>query len=273
MAIKGRTAFRIGIVVIALSVLGWKHFHPQTSATPETAVTTSAAAAPSSTPVKPQTWTLGSLTLKPCELGQPNSGLSTAAWCAPFEVPENRDDPNSRKIELKLAVIRSSAQVASKDMLVMLAGGPGQAATESWPGVATALQPLLQHRHVVLLDQRGTGGSNPLTCKDEGEGTEGGSEDIDVSAESQKRETERCLKQLEGKADPAHYTTSAAVRDLEAVRQALGAPTVRSGRRVLRHARRAAVREALSGRRAQPRARQRGAERAGARRRVRDQSR
>ncbi len=225
MAIKGRTAFRIGVVVVALAVLGWKHFHPpsiDTDTAADTAVTSTAKPA---APAKPQTWKLGTLTLAPCELGQPNSGLSTAAWCAPFEVPENRDDPHSRKIRLKLAVIRSSAQVASKDMLVMLAGGPGQAATESWPGVSTALQPLTAHRHVVLLDQRGTGGSNPLTCKDEGEGTEGGTEDIDASPERQKRETERCLKQLQDKADPRYYTTTIATQDLEDVRKALGSPT------------------------------------------------
>src|SRR5262245_455706 len=138
MAIKGRTAFRLGVVVIALAVLGWKHFHPPVSAAAADTTATIAPVDHPSTPVEPQTWQLGSLTFKPCELGQPNSGLSTAAWCAPFEVPENRDDPNSRKIQLKLAVIRSSAQVAAKDMLVMLAGGPGQAATESWPGVSTA---------------------------------------------------------------------------------------------------------------------------------------
>jgi len=225
MAIKGRTAFRLGVVVIALAVLGWKHFHPAASEAADDTTATSAPVDHPSTPVKPQAWKLGSLTLKPCELGQPNSGLSTAAWCAPFEVPENRDDPNSRKLQLKLAVIRSSAQVAAKDMLVMLAGGPGQAATESWPGVSTALQPLTAHRHVVLLDQRGTGGSNPLTCKDEGEGTEGGSEDIDTSPERQKQETERCLKQLAGRADPRYYTTTIAAQDLEDVRKALGSPT------------------------------------------------
>jgi pimeloyl-ACP methyl ester carboxylesterase len=225
MAIKGRTAFRVGVAVVALAVLGWKHFHPPASvAATDTRATTAPVDHPS-TPVVAQTWKLGSLTLTPCELGQPNSGLSTAAWCAPFEVPENRDDPHSRKIHLKLAVIRSSAQVASKDMLVMLAGGPGQAATESWPGVSTALQPLTAHRHVVLLDQRGTGGSNPLTCKDEGEGTEGGSEDIDASAERQKQEAARCLKQLDGRADPRYYTTTIAAQDLEDVRKALGSPT------------------------------------------------
>jgi len=225
MAIKGRTAFRIGVVVVGLAALGWRHFHPPVSTVAEDAAPLSTPADHPSTPVVQPTWKLGSLTLTPCELGQPNSGLSTAAWCAPFEVPENREDPGSRKIKLKLAVIRSSAQVASKDMLVMLAGGPGQAATESWPGVSTALQPLTAHRHVVLLDQRGTGGSNPLTCKDEGEGTEGGSEDIDASADRQKQETERCLKQLEDKADPRYYTTTIAAQDLEDVRKALGSPT------------------------------------------------
>lgn len=225
MAINGRTALRIGTVVIALGVLGWKHFHPPVEAAAgDTSVATAPSDAPS-TPVKPEVWKLGSLTLKPCELGQPNSGLSTAAWCAPFDVPENRADPHSRRINLKLAVIRSSAQVASKDMLVMLAGGPGQAATESWPGVAGALQPLTQHRHVVLLDQRGTGGSNPLTCKDEDEGTEGGTEDADPSAERQKQLIEHCLKQLEGRADPRFYTTTIAAQDLEDVRKALGSPT------------------------------------------------
>src|SRR5579859_4928319 len=227
MAINRRTLLRIGIVAVGLAAVGWSHFHPHNATTSDDETASAAAARPpqSTKPVPPQTWHLGSLTLTPCELGQPNSGLSTAAWCAPFEVPENRDDPHSRKIGLKLAVIRSSAQVASKDMLVLLAGGPGQAATESWPGVSAALQPLTAHRHVVLLDQRGTGGSHPLTCKDEGEGTEGGSEDIDASADRQKQETENCLKQLEGKADPRYYTTTIAAQDLEDVRKALGSPT------------------------------------------------
>ncbi|WP_114239626.1 alpha/beta hydrolase [Dyella sp. C9] len=226
MSIKGRTILRIGAVAVGLAALGWKQFHrPAADASDSPSPVPAAVATQPAMPAKPQTWQLGSLTLRPCELGQPNSGLSTAAWCAPFEVPENRNDPHSRKIALKLAVIRSSAQVAAKDMLVLLAGGPGQAATESWPGVATALQPLTAHRHVLLLDQRGTGGSNPLSCKaDEGEAP-AGDEDADSSPEQQRAETVRCLKQLEGKADPRYYTTTVAAQDLEDVRKALGAPT------------------------------------------------
>jgi pimeloyl-ACP methyl ester carboxylesterase len=228
MAINGRTVLRIGIVAIGLGALGWNHFHKRAETSPDddtAAVAAALPAAKSTSPAKPQTWQLGSLTLTPCELGQPNSGLSTAAWCAPFEVPENRNDAHSRKIHLKLAVIRSSAQVASKNMLVMLAGGPGQAATESWPGVATALQPLTAHRHVLLLDQRGTGGSNPLTCRSEKAGEEGVADDDDASPDKQRAEVVQCLKQLENKADPRYYTTTIAAQDLEDVRKALGSPT------------------------------------------------
>ena len=226
MAINGRTALRIGIVAVGLAALGWNHFHPRGArAGADDDVPVAAATRAPATPAKPQSWRLGSLTLTPCELGQPNSGLSTAAWCAPFEVPENRDDPHSRTIRLKLAVIRSSAQVASRDMLVMLAGGPGQAATESWSGVSTALQPLTAHRHVLLLDQRGTGGSNPLTCKDESAGPEGGADALDERPEKEREETQRCLKLLADKADPRYYTTTVAVQDLEDVRKALGSPT------------------------------------------------
>lgn len=226
MAIHGRTALRIGIVAVGLAALGWNHFHARTAepSQADEAATVTTPAMPAAS-AKPQTWKLGSLTLAPCELGQPNSGLSTAAWCAPFEVPENRDDPQRRKIKLKLAVIRSSAQVVAADMLVMLAGGPGQAATESWPGVSTALQPLTAHRHVLLLDQRGTGGSNPLTCKDESAGPEGGADALDERPEKEREETQRCLKLLANKADPRYYTTTVAEQDLEEVRKALGSPT------------------------------------------------
>ncbi|WP_266170328.1 alpha/beta hydrolase [Dyella subtropica] len=227
MTIKGRTAMRIGAVVIGLSALAWNQFHPRehTDDTSKDTAAQSVSASTPKTPAKPETWKLGSLTLTPCELGQPNSGLSTAAWCAPFEVPENRDDPHSRKIKLRLGVIRSSAQLASQDMLVLLAGGPGQAATETWPGVAGALQPLLAHRHVLLLDQRGTGGSNPLTCKPAEQKAGNHDDEGPFDADKLSDEATHCLKQLEGKADPRYYTTTVAVQDLEDVRQALGAPT------------------------------------------------
>jgi pimeloyl-ACP methyl ester carboxylesterase len=225
MALSKRTMLRLGAVAVVMGLLGWQqlrdHHHPPVPAnTPAVAATTAAAPLP---PAPLPTWRLGSLTLTACELTQPNSGQSTAAWCAPFEVPENRADPHSRKISLKLAVLRSGAQVASKDMPVFLAGGPGQAATDAAGTVAAVLKPLLAHRHVLLLDQRGTGGSNALTCKDSDE-TSMPDEDDTFDAAEVAAAAADCLKQLSPRADPRYYTTTIAAQDLEEVRQALGAP-------------------------------------------------
>ena len=225
MALKGRTAMRIGALVVGLGVLAWGHFHhPQQSAAPTAPDTATPAAATSARPpAKPQTWQVGAVTLTACQLGQPNSGLSTSAWCAMFPVPENRADPHSRTIRLKLALLRSRAQVASKDMLVFLAGGPGQAATDSAGAIATMLDPLRAHRDVLLLDQRGTGGSNALTCKDSGDATTPGDDDS-FDANKMRAAAADCLKQLASHADPRFYTTTVAAQDLEDVRKALGSP-------------------------------------------------
>jgi len=166
---------------------------------------------------------LGSLAFTPCELDQRNSAATTAAFCAPFQVPENRDQPDGRRIDLKLALIRGGEQASARDLVVLLAGGPGQAAVEAWPRAVAGFGPLLEHHNVLLLDQRGTGGSHALVCKDD-------PSDIDAAAVSEidldkvRALTKACLDDVSKNADPAQYTTSVAVEDLEAVRQALGAP-------------------------------------------------
>ncbi|HSX60169.1 MAG TPA: alpha/beta fold hydrolase [Tahibacter sp.] len=171
--------------------------------------------------------TLGSLTFARCELTQPRSAATTAAWCAPFSQPENRALPDGRRITFRLGLIRSDAAKVAADPLVLLAGGPGQAATESWPQVGPALALARRTRHVILLDQRGTGGSNALRCDDE---ADHGSDVVKAArahgadADAARALTERCLRGIADKADATQYTTSEAVEDLEALRQALGAP-------------------------------------------------
>lgn len=225
MALNGRTAIRIGAVVVGLGFLAWNQLRSREQAgapaAPPAAATVAARPQP---PAKPETWKLGTLTLTACDVAQPNSGLSTAAWCADFPVPENRADPHSRTIKLKLAVLRSRAQVASPDMLVFLAGGPGQAATESAGAVSTVLKPLLAHRHVLLLDQRGTGGSNALGCKASDEAA-APADDSTFDAGKLRAAAAECLHQLAGRADPRYYTTTIAAQDLEDVRKAIGSPS------------------------------------------------
>ncbi len=168
---------------------------------------------------------IGTLHFTSCELPQIQSSATTAAHCAPFRVPEDRAAPDARRIDLRLALIRSETTNAAPDPVVLLAGGPGQAATESWPQVAAALAPLRRHRHVLLLDQRGTGGSNKLDCKDDEPSAErevGGEPGGEPDGATIARVLGACVTQLAGHADPRHYTTSDAVEDLEALRQALG---------------------------------------------------
>lgn len=169
-------------------------------------------------------FTLGALAFAPCELDPTSDTATINAFCAPFEVPENWDKPDGRRIGLRLALVRSDALVAERDVVVLLAGGPGQAATEAYPRVAASFAPLLRHRNLLLLDQRGTGGSHPLTCGDDdsNESESGRAAEIDIG--KVRESTRRCLDHVAKNADPAEYTTTAAVRDLEAVRQALGGP-------------------------------------------------
>ncbi|WP_300615938.1 alpha/beta hydrolase, partial [Dokdonella sp.] len=168
-------------------------------------------------------FSLGSLRFEPCELGQRNSAATTAAFCAPFEVPENWDKPDGRRIGLRLAMIRSDSEAPARDLVVLLAGGPGQAATEVYPRAAGAFAPLLRKRNVVLMDQRGTGGSHALECAPDLSGDEAEAAGA-LDLAKLRANTRACLDSVAKNADPAQYTTTAAVRDLEALRQALGAP-------------------------------------------------
>jgi pimeloyl-ACP methyl ester carboxylesterase len=167
--------------------------------------------------------TLGTLRFEPCSLAAPGMPITVAAWCSSLEVPEDRSRPTARRIRLSVAWVPTDAKHAPPDPVFMLAGGPGQSALESFPGVADAFRDVLRHRNVILVDQRGTGGSHPLACRNaEGHGafTEGSPDD----PEAARRFAAACLKTLD--ADPRFYTTGDAVADLDAVRQAIGAPQV-----------------------------------------------
>lgn len=202
-------------VLIALGVLAYGRFRDR----PDPDKTPPASSGHFVVPAGTANFRLGTLDFSACELPQKRTAATTAAFCAPFEVPENWDAPDGRKIRLNLALLKSS-QAADDDFVVFLAGGPGQAAIENWPQIAGSLEPARKRRHLLLLDQRGTGGSHPLTCPD---GDEAEPTAFDLARVDQA--TRRCLEAVSERADPRYYTTTVAARDLEALRQALGGPT------------------------------------------------
>lgn len=162
----------------------------------------------------------GSIDFESCALstfGAP----AVEAQCAEFEVPEHHDDPDGRRIGLSIALVPATG-LAAPDPVVMIAGGPGQAALESYPQVAAAFEDVLRRRNVVLVDARGTGGSHPLRCEDdEGDNAFGTDES---SPEAMRAFAARCRDALAADSDLRRYGTIDHARDLEAVRKALGAP-------------------------------------------------
>ena len=155
------------------------------------------------------------LALEACQLGAAGSPSRLAARCGVLAVSEDRSKPDGRSIDLRIAIVPAVSRNPERDPLVFLTGGPGQAATETYPTLAPAFRRISRDRDVVLVDQRGTGGSNALRCPEEQV------KDLALLGEDEIGPwVARCLEDLAG--DPRFYTTSIAMTDLDEVREALG---------------------------------------------------
>lgn len=147
-------------------------------------------------------------------------GLEEEARCGTLEVPEDRGAPSGRRIPLKIAVLpaRTPAGTApAPDPVFAIAGGPGESSIAGAAVFAQLLEEARGERDVVLVDLRGTGGSNRLHCPLPGSDDDPQAYLGDFLPVEALRE---CLGRLD--ADPALYTTTQMVEDLEAVRAALG---------------------------------------------------
>ncbi len=141
------------------------------------------------------------------------------ARCGRLFVFENRQAKSGRLIPLRIVVLRANASERAPDPVFFLAGGPGQAVTELLRGYARNYQGLRAMRDLVFVDQRGTGGSNALTCAFYGPPEEPQTYFDQFLPPSKVR---ACRDRLEASADLTQYTTASSVEDLEEVRAALG---------------------------------------------------
>ena len=146
-------------------------------------------------------------------------GVEREVRCGAVRVPEDPDAPSSRPIEVRFAVVPAVARNKQPDPIFVFAGGPGQAATKVARQVMPVLAELNARRDIVLIDQRGTGRSNALTCD-----VDEGSLASALEPEQQLARLEPCLKGLA--ADLRQYATWIAVRDFEVIRSQLGAEKV-----------------------------------------------
>jgi pimeloyl-ACP methyl ester carboxylesterase len=168
-----------------------------------------------------------------CRLERPGSD-SVLARCSTLRVPEDPAVPDGPMLELAVARIPAQAAAPLPDPLVLIQGGPGGSSIDLYMQLRGAFAGVRQRRDIVVMDQRGTGRSAAgFECETP--------KDLDIetaAAELLATLVRDCLGAIER--DPRVYTTSVAVRDLDALRAALGVETwniygVSYGTRVAQH--------------------------------------
>jgi len=160
------------------------------------------------------------LSLHGCEL----PGIKGDVRCGTYEVFEDRAAKSGRTIKLKIVVLKSLGSKPAPDAIFPLHGGPGAPAT----GLVELanhgiLGPVRQDHDLVFVDQRGTGGSNPLTCDIADDAKDLTSFFGDILPPDKVR---ACREKLQEHADLRLYTTPIAMDDLDEVRAALGYNTI-----------------------------------------------
>jgi pimeloyl-ACP methyl ester carboxylesterase len=162
------------------------------------------------TPAAPAT-----LPLRECRLEHPLKIASVAARCGVLQVAENPAAPSGRSIGLHVAVVPALNRRSRAAPLFLLAGGPGQSASDLYVSYAGAFARVNRNHDIVLLDQRGTGLSEPLFC-DYPEDWRATSDELPAVRQA----TQACLTRYGERV--RYYTSSVAVQDIERVRGALG---------------------------------------------------
>jgi pimeloyl-ACP methyl ester carboxylesterase len=143
-------------------------------------------------------------------LGFVSCPSSPGFGCTTVNVPLDRTGVLPGTIPL--SVERKLAGAApSRDAVVALAGGPGQATLPLDEFIAQAIAPALSSRDLLLFDQRGTGSSAPLSCS---------ALEEPIRGQSLGHLFEQCALDI-GPARGA-FTTQESVEDIEALRKAAG---------------------------------------------------
>lgn len=159
--------------------------------------------------------------LEPCRL----RGVEHDAVCGTIARPLDPARPEGPQIDIHYAVLPALARNKKPDPVFFFAGGPGQSAIELAGPMSRMLARLSNRRDIVLVDQRGTGRSAKLACEAP-DPTRPMREQADPAA--MRERLARCREALQKlpHGDLRQYTTTIAMADVDAVRQALGAAQI-----------------------------------------------
>ena len=153
-----------------------------------------------------------------CRIG----GLRHELLCGSVTRALDPARPAGPTIDVHYAVVAATARNKSSDPVFVLAGGPGQSAIALAGNLLPLLQRLNNRRDVVFVDQRGTGRTAPLACASDA--TLPLADRLDSGRAIERMRACRSRLQALPHGDLRFYTTTLAMRDLDAVREALGAP-------------------------------------------------
>ncbi|MCU4748847.1 MULTISPECIES: alpha/beta hydrolase [unclassified Streptomyces] len=155
--------------------------------------------------------------------------------CSTLDVPLDYGDPDGRRIEISLSRLASEEPARRRGVLLTNPGGPGGPGL-GHPAVLAAAglpQEVLDSYDLIGFDPRGVGHSTPVTCDLTEEQQQRGAfapyahTAADVTREARYARTvaESCAASETAWMLP-HTTTANTARDMDAIRTALGEPTI-----------------------------------------------
>ena len=154
-----------------------------------------------------------------------------AFTCGRVTVPADWDVPDGDTIDLAVYRLASFGDSPAPDPVVLLSGGPGQAALAAAPAFLEGgpVDYLLERSEVIVVDQRGTGFSTPsLICPEavalaQGAAAEFTDEGAIPEVRAGREALPACADRLVAEnGSLADYNTANNARDIAAVREALG---------------------------------------------------
>lgn len=152
-------------------------------------------------------------------------GIEREVRCGVIRRAEDPDAVQGRQISIHFAVVPALARNKAPDPVFVFAGGPGQSGLSAAGVIQPAFAQVNARRDIVYVDQRGTGRSNALACETS---PSAASPVQQFDFDAAQARLHSCLRRItaESKADLRQYATWIAVRDVDAVRKALGAERV-----------------------------------------------
>lgn len=161
-----------------------------------------------------------------CDLPNVSPGILPRLRCGTVSVPRDYSHPGAGRFALAVVIAQSANHPALPDPLLYISGGPGAPLTVYAGFQAT--RPYAPGRDLILVDQRGTGRSEPRLCADLKEDLIAAvaAAAMEPGAETQARRHAvyaACREQASAQGiDLKDFGTSVTVEDFNAVRQALG---------------------------------------------------